>query len=156
MSKKKILIVDDDPMARRALARTLSDDDFEVVQASNPTDGLEILAKNDVQVVLSDFHMGREKGSTFLSIVEQRHPNVVRILLTSDTSTEVFVSSVNVGHARRVLYKPWHDEQVQTVVRQAFGMTRRAAKKPVAYSLRPPSARTLTKLKALLGVETLE
>jgi DNA-binding NtrC family response regulator len=154
-TKRKMLIVDDDPMARRALLRTLADDDYEIVQASSPSEALGILAENmDIKVVVSDQHMGRETGAAFLSVVESKYPSIVRILLTSDTSTETFVSAVNEGHARRVLYKPWQDEQLSTVVRQGFGLPRRAAaKKPAVHILKEPSARTLTKLRALLGGE---
>lgn len=154
MATRKLLLVDDDTITRRALARTLADPDFDILQADSPTQGLAMLAANeDIKVVISDFHMGRETGAGFLSVVERKYPNVVRILLTSDTSTNVFVAGVNEGHARRVLYKPWSGDQVISLVRHSFGLPRRATK---AYEVKPPTQRTLTRLAALLGVDRIE
>ena len=153
-AKRKMLVVYDDPMARRAILRTLEDDDYQILQAASPSEALEILANNeDIKVVLSDHHMGRETGAAFLSVVEAKYPQIVRILMTSDASTETFVAAVNEGHARRVLYKPWQDEQLVGVVRQGFGLPRRTGKKPVVHVLREPSKNTMTKLRALLGGE---
>lgn len=127
----KLLVVDDDPMIRRAIARAAEDPDYEILLADAPTAALELLAKNAVQVVISDQHMRGARGTDFLAIVEAKYPEIVRILLTSDTSKSVFVSAVNKGQARRVLYKPWNDEQLHTIVRQALGLpVRRAAVQP--------------------------
>ena len=153
---RTLLIVDDDPMALRAIARTLQDPDFQIMSASSPSEALALLEHNDIRVVLSDYHMGTETGAAFLSIVETKFPNIVRILMTSDTSTEVFVDSVNVGHARRVLYKPWVDEQLHAVVRQGFNLPRLRVQKSSVYEIREPGRRTLTKIAAMLGVDRIE
>lgn len=148
---RKLLVVDDDSMSLRAITRTLEDPDFQICTASSPGEALEILEKEDIRVVLSDHHMGCETGAALLSVIETKYPNIVRILMTSDTSTGVFVAAVNEGHARRVLYKPWVDEQLQAVVRQAFNLPRRR-NQPV-YELKAPTSRTLTKIAAMLGVD---
>jgi DNA-binding NtrC family response regulator len=149
---RKLLIVDDDPIARRAISRSLEDADYEILQADGPTQALQILSDNDIKVVISDQHMRNALGTAFLSIVEAKFPNTVRVLLTSDTSTDVFVSAVNEGHARRVLYKPWVDEQLRGVVRQCFGLPRKKNAVPV-YTIKPQTSRTLSKIAALLGVD---
>jgi DNA-binding NtrC family response regulator len=153
---RKLLIVDDDSMARRAIERTLQDPDYQIFSASSPSEALAILEKEDIRVVLSDHHMGRETGAAFLSVVETKYPHVVRILMTSDTSTGVFIAAVNEGHARRVLYKPWVDEQLHAVVRQAFNLPRRRPQRAPVYEIKQPSSRTLTKIAAMLGVDRVE
>lgn len=124
----KLLVVDDDPMIRRAIARAAEDPDYEILLADGPTAALELLSKHEIQVVISDQHMRGTRGTDFLAVVEARYPEIVRVLLTSDTSTSVFVSAVNKGHVRKVLYKPWNDDQLHTIVRQSLGLpVRRAA-----------------------------
>jgi len=150
---RTLLIVDDDVLARRALTRTLTDPAYRIVHAENPKQALAILEKEKIQVVLSDYHMGFDSGATFLAEVERRFPNVVRLLLTSDTATDVMVAAVNEGRARRVLYKPWHDDQLRAAVRQAFGLPRVPVREPGVYNVKSMSKITVTRIAALLGVE---
>ncbi len=155
--RRILLIVDDDAIARRTLSRTLQDTSYDILQAEGPEDAFALLAAHEVSVVISDHHMKGALGTTFLSEVETRYPKAVRILLTSDTSTQVFVGAINDGHARRVLYKPWADDQIRSVVRQAMGMPKqRAASSPGVYTLKPLSSGTLTRIKAMFGVPTAE
>lgn len=151
-----LLIVDDDAITRRAMCRTLEDPDYNVLQAAGPAEALELLSRHHIEVVISDFHMPSENGAQFLAAVKVRCPNTVRVLLTSDTSSKVLVSAINDGQARRVLYKPWTDEQLRNVVRQSFGLPRRGPNRAGVYTLKQPTNRTLTRIAALLGVERVE
>ncbi len=149
-----LLIVDDDPFTRRSLARTLNSQEYRILQAENSDRGLSILASTEVNAVISDFHMGEGlDGAGFLAEVERRFPNVVRLLLTSDSATDVMIAAVNEGRARRVLYKPWHDDQIRTVVRQCLGLPKRPAAPGGVYTLEPMGPRTVNRLAALLGVD---
>jgi len=150
---RTLMIVDDDPVTRRSLTRALNHSEYEIIQAGSAERALEILATTEVHLVIADYHMGGMDGATFLSQVERRHPNVVRLLLTSDSSTEVIVAAVNDGRARRVLYKPWQDEQLCATVRQCVGLPRHPARRPNVYSLRPMGQTTVNRLVAMLGVE---
>lgn len=152
-SSRKLLIVDDDPIARRAIARTLADKDYEIVQAESPSRALELMQEHHFRVLITDQHMpGSETGTDFLAMIEILFPDTIRILLTSDTSTEVFVAAINGGKARRVVYKPWHDEQLHNVVRQSFGLPRKRPAPP----LKQPTATTLTRIAAMLGVSGVD
>ncbi len=152
-SSRKLLIVDDEPIARRSIARSLADPEYEIMQADCPAQALALLAEHDIKVVISDQHMPGVSGTSFLATVQASYPDVVRVLLTSDTSTDVFVAAVNEGHVRRVLYKPWADEQIRSVVRQCFGLPRRSPNAPPVYSLKPQTSRTLRRIAAILGVD---
>jgi response regulator RpfG family c-di-GMP phosphodiesterase len=152
-TNRKLLIVDDDPIARRAIARSLEDADYEILQAEGPSEALKVMNEHDIKIVISDQHMRGATGTGFLSVVEAKFPNTVRLLLTSDTSTDVFVAAVNDGHARRVLYKPWVDEQLRGAVRQYFGLPRRRPGAPPVFEVKPQSARTLDRIAALLGAD---
>jgi DNA-binding NtrC family response regulator len=150
---RTLLIVDDDPSTRRSLIRTLSDPEYRILQAESAEGAFAILDRGEVQVVLSDYHMGGIDGVTFLSQLEQRYPKTVRLLLTSDMSTDVMIDAVNEGRARRVIYKPWHDEQLRAVVRQCLGLPRAPVQRPAVYRLEPMGKATVDRLAAMLGVD---
>jgi DNA-binding NtrC family response regulator len=54
METSNILIVDDEPSVIQALKRSFLDDPYNVYTAISATEGLEILAANDIKVFISD------------------------------------------------------------------------------------------------------
>jgi DNA-binding NarL/FixJ family response regulator len=65
--------VDDHPLFREGLSRLLaSEPDFDMVaQCGTATEGLQILSRSDIDVVLLDFDLGVEHGNQFISTARQ-------------------------------------------------------------------------------------
>ena len=118
--ERSLLIVDDEPGIRAALKRTLRRDGYNIFTASSGAEGLEILALNRVQVVISDQRMPEMTGTDFLSIVKQLYPDTLRIILSGYTDLDVVTDSVNRGAVYKFLTKPWDDVQLRELVRDAF------------------------------------
>lgn len=115
--QKTLLVVDDDPRIRRAIARTLAGEPWRTLHTDSGPRAIEILSREEVHVVLSDYHMPEMDGITLLDEIRRRWPHVVRIMLTSDDDAHVFVNAVNDAEVRRFLHKPWHDEQLRGALR---------------------------------------
>ena len=73
MQRIRLLLVDDHPLFREGLARLLaSEPDFEMVaQCGTATEGIEVLSRSDVDVVLLDFDLGDEHGNRFIASARQ-------------------------------------------------------------------------------------
>lgn len=114
---KKLLVVDDDPIIRRAIERALEGEPYRTLTAESGARALEMLASEEIDVVLSDQNMPEMDGITLLEEVKRRHPNVVRVMLTSDNDTNVFANALSDAGVRRFLHKPWDDDQLRGALR---------------------------------------
>jgi signal transduction histidine kinase/response regulator RpfG family c-di-GMP phosphodiesterase len=117
--KQKILVVDDEPDNLDLLYRTFHRE-FKVLRAENGPDALDILEREgDIAVIISDQRMPQMSGTEFLSLTAQRYPDIIRIILTGYTDVEDLVEAINSGKVFKYVTKPWDDEQLKQVVRQA-------------------------------------
>ena len=118
--QRTLLLVDDESGIRAALTRMLRGDGYRILTASNGAEGLELLAVNPVQVIISDQRMPGMSGTEFLNVVKELYPDTVRIILSGYTDIEVVTESVNRGAVFKFLTKPWDDDLLREQVRDAF------------------------------------
>jgi len=117
---RAILLVDDEPSILVALKRMLRNDGYQVFTASSGQEGLEILAVNRIQVIISDQRMPGISGAEFLGVVKELYPDTVRIILSGYADLKTITESVNRGAVFRFLTKPWEDDQLREHIRDAF------------------------------------
>ena len=114
-----VLFVDDEPNILSALKRLFRPTGLRVLTAPSGQAGLELLASESVDVVVSDMRMPQMDGAAFLKAVRERHPRIERILLTGFADMESTVSAVNDGGISRYLNKPWQDQEILGTVKDA-------------------------------------
>ncbi len=118
-AKQKILVVDDEPDNLDLLYRTFHRE-FNVLRAeSGPTALNILLEEGDVAVIISDQRMPMMSGTEFLSLTATQYPDIIRIILTGYTDVEDLVEAINAGKVFKYVTKPWDDEELKRVVRQA-------------------------------------
>jgi putative nucleotidyltransferase with HDIG domain len=98
--QKVVLLVDDEEKVLRALSRRLkaANPNFEVLEACSAQEGLELLGKQSVDLVISDLQMPVMDGAAFLSIVRERHPNVLRFALSGHAQQEMMLRAIALSH----------------------------------------------------------
>src|SRR5262249_3300349 len=120
MSDPTNLFVDDEVNILKALRRLTRHEPWTVLCASRGVEALEALDKSPAQVVVSDQRMPEMSGVDLVQAVRDRHPDVVRMMLTGYTEMNVAVDAINRGEIYRLITKPWNDEELKATIRQAF------------------------------------
>ncbi len=134
---RTLLLVDDDIPVLTALQRVLADEGYEVLAAESAYEGLDLLAKNQVQVILSDQRMPGMSGTEFLSRVKVLYPDTVRIILTGYAEMDVVVQAINEGAIYKFFSKPWDIQPLRTQIREAFQYYEGVIKQRRESPLRP-------------------
>lgn len=119
-----LLIVDDEPSNLSTLRRLLRREGYRVLTAGGGQEGLELLAVNKVQVIISDQRMAGMSGTQFMGIVRELYPDTIRIILSGFTDLAAVTDSVNQGELFKFMTKPWEDGELVRNVRDAFRLHR--------------------------------
>jgi DNA-binding NtrC family response regulator len=99
----------------------LSLHDIGMVHALSPEEGLAVLARQPVDLVIQDMNFAADttsgdEGRALFRQIRERHPDLPVILLTAWTHLDMAVDLVKAG-AADYLAKPWSDERLVTTVR---------------------------------------
>ena len=117
---RTVLIVDDNAGVREALALALSLRDIRALAARDPDEGLALLEREPVDLVIQDMNFSAdttsgEEGVALFRAIRARHVDVPVVLLTAWTRLENAVELVKAG-AADYLAKPWDDARLLATV----------------------------------------
>jgi response regulator RpfG family c-di-GMP phosphodiesterase len=115
-----LLFVDDEASILSSLRRLFRPHGYRILTAGGGAEGLGVLAKESVDLVISDMRMPEMDGAQFLEQVRDRWPGVVRILLTGYADIASTVAAINRGEIYRYIAKPWDDNEIVLTVREAL------------------------------------
>ena len=119
-----LLIVDDEPGTLQTLRRLLRREGYRVLTASGGQEGLNVLALNRVQVIISDQRMPDMSGTRFMRIARELYPDTIRIILSGSADLAAVTDSVNQGELFKFMTKPWDDGELVRNIRDAFRLHR--------------------------------
>jgi FixJ family two-component response regulator len=117
---RTLLLVDDEAFILNALQRVLRGQGYRILKANSAEEGLELLALNEVQVIVSDQRMPGMNGTEFLCRVKEMYPDTIRIVLSGYTDLALVTEAINRGAIFKFLSKPWEDEQLRAQIHEAF------------------------------------
>jgi PAS domain S-box-containing protein len=119
MKKQQILIIDDDSNIRKTLSDILKVKGYEPLIAKNGTEGLELLRRSSVNLVLIDLGLPDMSGIEVLGRVKAAHPATEAIILTGQASLDSAIEATNKG-AFSYLLKPYEIDQLMLHIRHAL------------------------------------
>jgi two-component system response regulator HupR/HoxA len=114
-----ILVVDDEPGVVESLDYALRDD-YTVFTATSGEEGLGILEREGIDLVIVDEWMPGMRGAEFLERAVAVRPQAVRMLITGQTDLESVIRAINDGRIYRYIRKPWDIGDLRLNVKRAL------------------------------------
>ncbi len=115
-----ILFVDDESNILASLKRLFRPLGYRIFTAEGGAQGLEIMQRETVDLVISDMRMPEMSGAQFLEKVRERWPDTVRILLTGYAEIGATIDAINKGQIYRYVSKPWEENDITLIVKHAL------------------------------------
>jgi nitrogen regulation protein NR(I) len=133
------LIVDDEMNIRKVLAAMLKREGYEATMAADGEQGLAVLARTPVDVVVTDLVMPRMGGMALLARVAAECPDVPVIVITAHGTVDSAVQALKAG-AFDYVTKPFEQEELKKVIAKAaraHEIDRRSVRAPPAGEKAP-------------------
>jgi len=119
----KIFLVDDEPNIIKVLSQILQDEEHIIFSASNGTEALDFLKKNEPDLIFLDVWLPDADGLQLLETIKKEKPDIAVIMISGHGSIDIAVKSTKIG-AYDFLEKPPSLERVVTVVNNALESVR--------------------------------
>lgn len=123
VAKPCLLVVDDEPDLVQSV-KDLLRFDYRVLGATRAGEGLALLGREDVHVVMSDQRMPEMTGVEFLKRVKDTFPDAIRLLFTAYADLNAVTDAINEGNVYRYISKPWEPDELRAVLKQAVDQHR--------------------------------
>ena len=120
MSKApSILVVDDELSMREFLDVLLSKEGYKVSVAKNGKQAVNMIEKNDYDLVLSDIRLGDITGLEVLKEAKKKNPDTAIIMISAYSTTEIAVEAMNHG-AYDFVPKPFDNIELKLTIQKAL------------------------------------
>jgi two-component system response regulator GlrR len=119
--KKRILVVDDEPILAFLLAENLVDlgPDYEIEVSHSGPEALDLNTQNPFDLVITDLMMPEMNGLTLSKQLNKDHPGIKLILMTAYGNEEIALKAKDLGICSYIT-KPFEMEDMLTAVQTAF------------------------------------
>jgi DNA-binding NtrC family response regulator len=118
----RILVVDDDEIAKDVVSTALSRDGYTVISASDGIEAIKILQIEDIDLVITDLKMPRADGMDVLRHVVKHNPDTAVVILTAYGTLDTAIEAIKEG-AYDYLTKPFNIQQISLLTARAFERT---------------------------------
>src|SRR5690606_18705092 len=119
MEQIKVLYIDDEKdnlLAFKASFRRL----FDLYLAGSAKEGIRILRRHAIEVVIADQRMPEMTGVEFFESILNEYPNPMRILLTGYSDINAVKDAINKGQVYRYISKPWDEFELKITIEDAY------------------------------------
>ncbi len=126
--KKAILCIDDERMVLESLKGQLRKNFGSTYQyefAESAEEGFEIIEElvvggTQILIIVSDWLMPDLKGDEFLIAVHQKHPQIVKVLLSGQAADEAITNAQEKANLHRFISKPWEEKDLVEAIRSGL------------------------------------
>jgi len=115
-----LLFVDDEENVLNALKRVFFEENYEIFTAASGKKAIEIMGKDTVHLVMTDYRMPEMVGSELLKRIKDGWPETIRIMLTGYADIQATMGAVNEGAVYKFITKPWNDDDLRLTISLAL------------------------------------
>jgi signal transduction histidine kinase/AraC-like DNA-binding protein len=87
--------------------------DYNVHLASSGEEGIEVMKKHKIHLVITDQRMPGMTGIQFLEKIIPDYPDCIRMILTGFSDIEAIIQAINTGRVYRYITKPWDKQELK-------------------------------------------
>ncbi|MGO9614332.1 MAG: endopeptidase La [Dissulfurispiraceae bacterium] len=116
--KPRVMVVDDEDVARKNLVHILSKENYDVIPAADGNEALQKLASTEFDVVVTDLRMPGIDGMELLENIRKHHPDTRVIMVTGHATVSSAVEAMKEG-AFYYITKPFKLDEVRSTVKNA-------------------------------------
>jgi len=120
MENRTILFVDDESHILNSLRRVLRAEPYQSFFSESGQEALELLEKRSIHVIISDLNMPEMNGLALLKQVQERYPDIIRMVLSVHADKDSILNAINRGNVYRYIVKPWDSKELKLIVKQAI------------------------------------
>lgn len=131
---KKILVVDDDRNICNLLNKFLSKSGFDVHEALNGKEAVELLRKVKFDLILCDFRLPDEDGIDLLKKFKEISPATIVIIITGYSHVKIAVKAIKLG-AYDYVTKPLYPEEILNTINSALKEQKKSSAPTINKSL---------------------
>lgn len=110
--KANILYVDDE-VNNLTTFKAAFRREYNVFACTSPKEAVEVLEKNDIDLIITDQRMPGKTGVEFLEEIIPDYPNIIRMILTGFSDIDDIIKAINSGHVFRYITKPWDERELK-------------------------------------------
>ncbi len=115
----KILVVDDETSMREFLDVLLSKEGYQVSEAKTGKQALNMIQKNNYDLVLTDIRLGDLTGLEILRQSKRKNQDTIVIMISAYSTTEIAVEAMNEG-AYDFVPKPFDNQELKHTIKKAL------------------------------------
>jgi DNA-binding NtrC family response regulator len=119
----RILMIDDEAAIRESIETLLTLEGFTVALAPDGSAGLDLISRNQYDLLLLDLALPGESGIDLLPRIKELQPELPVIMITAYGTVANVVDAIRAG-AENFVQKPWDNEKLLADIRTAIARHR--------------------------------
>ncbi len=118
----RILVIDDEEMVRETLRLVLENKGYEVEEAENGADGIDLQRKNPFDLIITDILMPTQEGIGTIVELKKEFKDIRIIAISGGGRTDKvdYLESASMLGANKVLAKPFSNEELVLSVEECL------------------------------------
>lgn len=117
ISKPIVLVLEDDKSISLVMKMVLENEGFDVRQADNCSDAIQIVKKTHIKCVLVDYLLHDGTADEFVHYIQSAHSSIPILLVTARSQSEALAQSLKI---KNLIKKPFDLDTLINAVRSAI------------------------------------